>query len=381
MWRKKIHETANRPNSGKEGHGASGPPDQEAQPKVINMEVQLINGISPVNSPRRPPKTPPSQLVERAGANGIMMLSSIPTIIIDISKAGVVPGSHEDQESQAQGLGQQQQQQQQLQQITSSSPRKGHFPNISNSAHFSPQPWSSDALHIDEHWHYSHRSPWLRALVLGANDGLVSISSLMLGVGAVKNDVKAMIISGLAGLVAGAGSMAIGEFVSVFSQRDTELADLEKERQEHAKGPEAQARELEELTQIYVGRGLTYFLAKQVAVELSKVDVLKAHARDELGIDVDALSNPLQAALASSLAFSLGGGVPLLAGAFIQTYKIRIAVVVAVSSFALAAFGAAGARLGGAPMIRAALRVLIGGWLAMLLTYGILRLLGTYGFQ
>ncbi|OAE30336.1 hypothetical protein AXG93_4201s1370 [Marchantia polymorpha subsp. ruderalis] len=362
MWRKKIHETASRPIAGEEGHCAIGAPDQEAQPKVMNMELQLINGISPVNSPRRPPKPPPpSQLIERTGANGIMMLSSTPTILIDISKAGVVPGSHEDQESEAQ--------EQQLQQITSSSPRNAHFPNMSNSAHFSPQPWSSDALHIDEHWHYSHRSPWLRALVLGANDGLVSISSLMLGVGAVKNDVKAMIISGLAGLVAGAGSMAIGEFVSVFSQRDTELADLEKERQEHAKGPEAQARELEELTQIYVGRGLTYFLAKQVAVELSRVDVLKAHARDELGIDVDALSNPLQAALASSLAFSLGGGVPLLA------------VVVAVSSFALAAFGAAGARLGGAPMIRAALRVLIGGWLAMLLTYGILRLLGTYGFQ
>jgi VIT1/CCC1 family predicted Fe2+/Mn2+ transporter len=114
-----------------------------------------------------------------------------------------------------------------------------------------------------DHKHYSHRSPWLRAMVLGANDGLISIASLMLGVGAVNNDVKSMIVSGLAGLVAGACSMAIGEFVSVFSQRDSELSDVEKERQEHMKGPEAQARELEELTQIYVGRGLSYSLAKQ----------------------------------------------------------------------------------------------------------------------
>ncbi|CAM6106601.1 unnamed protein product [Calypogeia fissa] len=227
------------------------------------------------------------------------------------------------------------------------------------------------------HWHYSHRSPWLRALVLGANDGLVSISSLMLGVGAVNSDVKTMVTSGLAGLIAGAGSMAIGEFVSVFSQRDTELADIEKERQEHAKGPEAQAQELEELTQIYVSRGLNYYLAKQVAEELSRVDVLKAHVRDELGIDVDALSNPLQAAITSAMAFSIGGGFPLLAGSFIANYITRVVVVASVASVALATFGAVGAKLGGAPITKAALRVLFGGWLAMGITYGILRLLSS----
>ncbi|CAK9861520.1 unnamed protein product [Sphagnum jensenii] len=180
-----------------------------------------------------------------------------------------------------------------------------------------------------EHKHYSHRSPWLRAMVLGANDGLVSIASLMLGVGAVKNDAKSMIVSGIAGLVAGACSMAIGEFVSVFSQRDSELADVEKERQ--------------------------------------------------LGIDMDELSNPMQAAVASAVAFSLGAAIPLLAGSFIVDTKYRIVSVVVTSTFALAGFGAVGARLGGAGLFKAATRVLIGGWIAMLITYGVLRLCSIIG--
>ncbi|KAH8951864.1 hypothetical protein BDL97_09G053400 [Sphagnum fallax] len=230
-----------------------------------------------------------------------------------------------------------------------------------------------------DHKHYSHRSPWLRAMVLGANDGLISVASLMLGVGAVNNDVKSMVVSGLAGLVAGACSMAIGEFVSVFSQRDSELADVEKERQEHMKGPEAQARELEELTQIYVGRGLSYSLAKKVAEELTMGDVLKAHARDELGIDMDDLSNPMQAAFASAVAFSLGAAIPLLAGSFIVTTKYRIISIVLTSTMALTGFGAIGAKLGGASMTKAAMRVLIGGWIAMLITYGVLRLCDLIG--
>ncbi|CAK9259101.1 unnamed protein product [Sphagnum jensenii] len=180
-----------------------------------------------------------------------------------------------------------------------------------------------------EHKHYSHRSPWLRAMVLGANDGLVSIASLMLGVGAVKNDAKSMIVSGIAGLVAGACSMAIGEFVSVFSQRDSELADVEKERQ--------------------------------------------------LGIDMDELSNPMQAAVASAVAFSLGAAIPLLAGSFIVDTKYRIVSIVVTSTFALAGFGAVGARLGGAGLFKAATRVLIGGWIAMLITYGVLRLCNIIG--
>jgi len=230
-----------------------------------------------------------------------------------------------------------------------------------------------------DHKHYSHRSPWLRAMVLGANDGLISVASLMLGVGAVNNDVKSMVVSGLAGLVAGACSMAIGEFVSVFSQRDSELADVEKERQEHMKGPEAQARELEELTQIYVGRGLSYSLAKKVAEELTMGDALKAHARDELGIDMDDLSNPMQAAVASAVAFSLGAAIPLLAGSFIVRTKYRIVSIVLTSTMALAGFGAIGAKLGGASMTKAAMRVLIGGWIAMLITYGVLRLCNLIG--
>lgn len=231
-----------------------------------------------------------------------------------------------------------------------------------------------------EHKHYSHRAPWLRALVLGANDGLVSIASLMLGVGAVdQNNVKTMVVGGLAGLVAGACSMAIGEFVSVFSQRDAEKADVEKERQEHAKGPEARARELEELAQIYVDRGLSYFLAKQVAEELTKVDPIRAHARDELGIDMDDYSNPTQAAVASAVAFASGGSIPLLAGGFISDFKYRLSAVIISTSFALALFGAVGARLGGAPMTTAALRVLVGGVLAMLLTFGVLKLFGLAG--
>ncbi|KAH8939948.1 hypothetical protein BDL97_15G063400 [Sphagnum fallax] len=225
--------------------------------------------------------------------------------------------------------------------------------------------------------HYSHRAPWLRALVLGANDGLVSIASLMMGVeaynktGGCESGAHPAAVSGLAGLVAGACSMAIGEYVSVFSQRDSQLADLQIERQEHMQQPEA---ELEELTQIYVGRGLTYYLAKQVAEELSRVDALKAHARDELGIDLDNLSNPTQAAIASAMAFSVGGVVPLLSGCFISHYTNRLLSIVLASSLALVIFGVIGARLGGANMGKAAVRVCLGGWLAMLITYGTIRI-------
>ncbi|XP_024519692.1 vacuolar iron transporter homolog 2 [Selaginella moellendorffii] len=239
---------------------------------------------------------------------------------------------------------------------------------------------SGDPLRQEEDGHdthYSQRSPWLRAMVLGANDGLISVASIMVGVSAVKYDVKASLLSGIAGLIAGACSMAIGEFVSVYSQRDTELADLEKEKQEHMAGPE---RELEELAQIYVSRGLSYYLAKQVAEELSSHadGALKAHARDELGIDLDGLSNPMQAATASALAFSVGGAVPLLAGAFVGTYKYRLTALLVSSTAALAAFGALGARLGGAAMGKAALRVTLGGWAAMLVTYGFLFFVSRY---
>jgi VIT1/CCC1 family predicted Fe2+/Mn2+ transporter len=224
----------------------------------------------------------------------------------------------------------------------------------------------------DEHQHFSHRAPWLRAFVLGANDGLVSNASLILGVSAAANaDIRAMRVAGVAGLVAGALSMAVGEYISVSSQRDAEEADVEKERQEQAKGPEARARELEELAGIYMARGLSETLAREVARELTAKDVIRAHARDELGIDLDEMANPLQASVASAVAFSVGAGVPLLAGAFVPGSAGRIGAVVAVTAAMLVAIGSLGAHLGGARIWRGALRVLVGGCLAMGATFGI----------
>ncbi|KAK9916061.1 hypothetical protein WJX75_008011 [Coccomyxa subellipsoidea] len=232
--------------------------------------------------------------------------------------------------------------------------------------------------HEDEHVHYSQRANWLRAAVLGANDGLVSVASIMLGVGAASTDQHTLLLSGLSALVAGAMSMAAGEYISVASQKDTEEADVDKEREQQEKGPETREHELEELTQIYVERGLDYTLAKEVAVALSrtKESAVTAHARDELGIDLDDLANPFQAAFASLLAFSVGGIVPLIGAIFITDPRIRLATVSALATLALMTFGATGAWLGGAKRVRAALRVLVGGWLAMLITFGVGFLFG-----
>ena len=237
----------------------------------------------------------------------------------------------------------------------------------------------SDDDHDCGHVHLSHRAPWLRAALLGANDGLVSVASLMVGVGAVQSSANVMLITGLAGLVAGALSMAIGEYISVHGQRDIEEADLAKEREEFLKGSEAVERELEELTQIYVKRGLRYSLAREVAEELSREDPVKAHARDELGIETDDLANPLQAAAASAVAFVAGAIIPLLAGGFIDNYVTRLSVLVAVTTLAFIGFGALGAWLGGAPILKASARSTVGGWLAMLVTYGILRAFSSTG--
>jgi len=226
----------------------------------------------------------------------------------------------------------------------------------------------------DEHQHFSHRAPWLRAFVLGANDGLVSVASLMLGVGAASSGpeaLQAMRVSGVAGLVAGALSMAVGEYISVSSQRDAEEADVEKERLEQAKGPDARRRELEELAGIYERRGVSAATARQVARELTERDVIRAHARDELGIDLDALANPWQASAASAGAFSVGAGVPLLAGCFVLDRAARIGAVAAVTTVMLLLIGGVGARLGGARVWRGSLRVLVGGWLAMGATFAI----------
>ena len=234
-------------------------------------------------------------------------------------------------------------------------------------------PTAALAPDVDEHEHYSHRAPWLRAGVLGANDGLVSTASLMLGVGGGSDELRTLVLAGVAGLVAGALSMAVGEYISMSSQRDAEQADIAKEAAEQAAGPAARARELEELAAIYEARGLSPPLARAVAEELTARDAVRAHARDELGIDVDALSNPLQAAAASALSFTIGAAIPLLAAAFVRPAGPRFASLIAASCATLFGFGVTGAVLGDAPWFRGGLRVLIGGSVAMALTYGIGR--------
>ncbi|XP_072988578.1 vacuolar iron transporter homolog 2-like [Typha latifolia] len=185
---------------------------------------------------------------------------------------------------------------------------------------------------------YLARAQWLRAAVLGANDGLVSVASLMIGVGAVNQSAKAMLVSGLAGLVAGACSMAIGEFVSVYAQYDIEVTQM---RRDSCSDDDEEA-------------------------------AAAASTKDK----EERLPNPLLAAVASALAFAMGALLPLLAGGFINSWGLRVGAVCAASSLGLAGFGAAGAFLGGANVGRSGIRVLIGGWLAMLVTYGVLRLFG-----
>lgn len=220
--------------------------------------------------------------------------------------------------------------------------------------------------------HRSQRAGWLRAAVLGADDAIVSTASLMIGVAASDASKQAILISGVAGLFAGAMSMAAGEFVSVSSQRDAEQADIELERYELEKQPRA---ELDELTLIYVHRGLDKELARRVAEQLSAGDRLGAHLRDELGINPHALARPLQAAWISALCFATFATVPILT-LLATPGSFRIPAIAGVSLLSLATLGAIGARLGGASMKRAALRVCVGGSLAMGVTAGIGKILG-----
>lgn len=226
----------------------------------------------------------------------------------------------------------------------------------------------------DEH-HLSTRSNWLRAMVLGANDGIVSTAALVLGVATAGGDTRQILTAGIAGLSAGALAMATGEYVSVSSQRDVEQADLLLEERELARNPEG---ELRELAAIYEGRGLDPELALQVAAGLSEHDALGAHMRDELGLTDELAANPLQAAWASAAAFSSGAALPLLAVAFVGgTPRIVLCVLVTVA--ALAGLGALGAHLGGAPRGPALVRVLIWGVIAMGVTMGIGALIGRTG--
>lgn len=220
--------------------------------------------------------------------------------------------------------------------------------------------------------HLSHRSNWLRAAVLGANDGIVSTSSLVLGVAASGASSSAIVTAGIAGLVAGALSMAAGEFVSVSSQRDSERADLRLEERELRDDPEG---ELRELAWIYEKRGVPPELARQVAVALTARNALVAHARDELGLEQERRARPLQAAWASALAFSAGAVLPVVAVALVPA-GARAVVCVAVTVLALAVLGALGARLGGGDQRRATARVVGWGALAMAITAGIGALVG-----
>ncbi|HXH58144.1 VIT family protein [Iamia sp.] len=216
--------------------------------------------------------------------------------------------------------------------------------------------------HIERH--LSHRAGWLRAAVLGANDGLLSTAGLLVGVAASGAGRPVVAASGVAALVAGAASMAVGELSSVASQRDAEEADLAREREELVETPRAEQREL---AGIYERRGLTPHLADQVAEQLTAHDALEAHARDELGLDPDDLARPGQAAVTSAFSFSLGALVPLLVALLVGS-GARVAAVVAVTLVGLGTLGATGARLGGAPPLRPTLRVVAGGAAAMAVT-------------
>jgi VIT1/CCC1 family predicted Fe2+/Mn2+ transporter len=224
-----------------------------------------------------------------------------------------------------------------------------------------------------EEEHKSHRAGWLRAAVLGADDGIVSTASLMIGVASARASDTAILTAGIAGLTAGALSMAVGEYVSVSSQKDSEHADIAIERRALKNHPEG---ELGELAHIYVHRGLAPDLAKKVAQQLHDHDALNAHVRDELGIYEQTMANPLQASLASAVSFSVGALVPVLAAVIAPQGKGSLIIVIC-ALLALAISGGIGAFLGGGRRLRAASRVFVGGGVAMAITALIGHLVGT----
>lgn len=220
--------------------------------------------------------------------------------------------------------------------------------------------------------HFSQRTGLLRAVVLGANDGLISTSCLILGVAASDASGQAILVAGTAGLVAGAASMAIGEYVSVSSQRDSENADIKKEIWELENTPE---RELAELTGIYQSKGLSHELAKEVATELTRHDALTIHLAEELGISRHNLARPVQAAVGSAASFAIGAGIPLLASS-LATDANRIWVTIVVVFAALLGLGVGSASFGGAHPVRPVIRVILGGAIAMAFTMAIGSLFG-----
>jgi len=212
--------------------------------------------------------------------------------------------------------------------------------------------------------HYIHRSNWLRAAVLGANDGIISISSLAIGVAAASSSRDPILLATMAGLVAGALSMAAGEYVSVSSQTDIESADIEREKKELEETPEEEELIL---AQIYERRGLQKETAKQVAKELTEVDALGAHVRDELGITEMSQANPIQAALASGAAFTAGGFIPLMVSLLAPVVYMEY-ILYGCTIVALAVLGTVSARAGGSNVFKAVLRIVLGGTIAMVIS-------------
>ena len=228
-------------------------------------------------------------------------------------------------------------------------------------------------LHQHSENHLVDRIGWLRAAVLGANDGIIATASLIVGVAAAAATRNDVLVAGVAGLVAGAMSMAAGEYVSVSSQSDTEQADLARERTELSDDAEF---ELDELADIYVERGVDQALARQVAQQLMAKDALTAHARDELGISEITTARPVQAALTSAIMFSVGAGMPLLM-VVISPASVLVPIVSVASLAFLALLGAIGAKAGGANILRATIRVTFWGASALAITAGIGKLFGT----
>jgi vacuolar iron transporter family protein len=220
--------------------------------------------------------------------------------------------------------------------------------------------------------HRSDRIGWLRAAVLGANDGIISVTSLVVGIAASGASASSILLAGLAGTVAGAISMAAGEYVSVQSQADTETADIEKERNELITQPEY---ELEELTSIYVSRGLDIELAKQVAEKLMVADALGAHARDELGISETLRAKPFQASIASAISFTVGALVPMVT-VFLVPADLATKIASAVAVLTLFILGGTAAYLGGASIMKGGIRVAFWGVVAISLTAGVGKLFG-----
>lgn len=232
---------------------------------------------------------------------------------------------------------------------------------------------SSIDAQVEPEKHYVNRVGWLRAAVLGANDGLLSTSSLMVGVAAASVTPSQLLLTGIAGIVAGAMSMAAGEYVSVSSQADSEEADIARERRELAANPEHERREL---AAIYIKRGLSKELALEVVEALTKKDAVEAHARDELGITETSTAKPIQAAMASAASFTIGG-LPAIAAVLIASSSMAIWAIAAVAVVTLTILGAAGARAGGAPIVPGIVRVTLWGTMAMAVTAGVGHLFHT----